>query len=184
MEQVQYDISYQAKRSRIKVLLRGILIIPHFVLWYILSIGAGLAGIVHWFAQVITGKRVAGIFTFANNVNAYTTRVMSYTGLMFDEYPGWFEDGGKTPTTYSLGYVEKCNRLTVLLRIFWMIPAIVIAYFLLFGAYVVLVVAWFAIVITGKFPRGMFDFSLKVHRYMSQYSAYSSLLTDQYPKFG
>ena len=99
MEQVQYDISYQAKRSRIKVLLRGILIIPHFVLWYILSIGAGLVGIVHWFAQVITGKRVAGIFAFANNVNAYTTRVMSYTGLMFDEYPGWFEDGGKTPTT-------------------------------------------------------------------------------------
>ena len=46
------------------------------------------------------------------------------------------------------------------------------------------IVAWFAIVITGKFPRGMFDFSLKVHRYMSQYSAYSSLLTDQYPKFG
>lgn len=184
MEQVHYDIDYQAERSRLKVLLRAILIIPHFVVWYILSIGSGFVTVVHWFAQVITGKRSPGMFKFANDVNAYSTRVMSYAGLMFDEYPGWFEDGGKTPTTYSLVYVEKCNRLTVLLRIFWMIPALVIGYFLLLAAYVVLIVAWFAIVITGKFPRGMFDFSLKVHRYMSRYSSYGSLLTDAYPKFG
>ncbi len=184
MERVQYDISYQVKRSRLKVLLRGILAIPHFVLWYILSLCSGLVTIAHWFAQVITGKRIPGMFKFVNDVNGYSTRVMSYTGLMFDEYPGWFQDGGKTPTTYSLAYVEKCNRLTVLLRIFWMIPALIIGYVLLLAAYVVVIVAWFAIVITGKFPRGMFDFSLKVHRYMSQYSAYGSLLTDVYPKFG
>lgn len=184
MEQVQYDISYQEKRSRIKVLLRGILMIPHFVVWYVLSFCSGLATIVHWFAQVITGKRIPGIFNFANNVNGYTTRMMSYAGLMFDEYPGWLQDDGKTPTTYSLAYVEPVNRLTVLLRIFWMIPALVIGYVLILAAYVVLIIAWFAIVITGKFPRGMFDFSLKVHRYMSQYSAYGSLLTDVYPKFG
>jgi hypothetical protein len=75
------------------------------------------------------------------------------------------------------------NRLTVGLRIIWAIPAIIIAAVLAIASFFVGIVSWFAILFTGKHPRGMFDFILKAQRYLLQTSAYTLLLTDTYPKY-
>ena len=64
------------------------------------------------------------------------------------------------------------------------IPAAIVAIFVMIMAVVVTVVAWFAILFTGKHPRGMFDAVLKVHRYIVQLNSYVLLMTDDYPKYG
>jgi hypothetical protein len=66
---------------------------------------------------------------------------------------------------------------------FW-ITAAIIGMFVGIASAVVILISWFAIVITGKQSRGMWDFVLKVVRFTLQVQSYALLMTDVYPKFG
>ena len=78
---------------------------------------------------------------------------------------------------------EPPNRLTNALRIIWIIPALVIVIFIQIAAMVIVLIAWFAILITGAFPRGMFDFAVRASRMSQRVTAYGLLTTDAYPMF-
>jgi hypothetical protein len=178
------DVPYSEHRNRVTVLVRMILAIPHLIVFYVLNIVSQLLTFVHWFIQVFTGKRHPGIAGFVSKVVAYQTRVVAYMGLLFDEYPGFFDDQGKTPARVDIPYEEgPVNRLTVALRIIWMIPAAIIAALIGIAVEVVTIISWFAILFTGTQPRGMFDFVLKGHRFALQVNTYGTLLTDTYPKY-
>ncbi len=183
MAQATLDIPYTEARNRGTVAIRIILAIPHTILVYAWAYAVQLVSVIHWFIQVFTGKRNEGLFNFSNKYLGYATRVYTYEGLMFDQYPGFIDDQGKTPVQYSLTDSGTVNRLTVGLRLIWAIPAMLLGAVLILAAVVVTVVSWFAIVITGSMPRGMFDFLLRVHKYAVQLNAYTLLLTDDYPKF-
>ena len=98
-------------------------------------------------------------------------------------WPPFFTEQGAVPSRYSLEYDESVNRLTTALRIIWAIPAIIIMLLIGIAAFFVWIVSWFAILFTGKHPKGMFDFLLKFQRYSLQTSAYTMLMTDTYPKY-
>ncbi|MCB1001813.1 MAG: DUF4389 domain-containing protein [Acidimicrobiales bacterium] len=179
------DIPYADTRNRVTVLVRLVLAIPHVIVLYVLGIVAQVITVVHWFIQVFTGARHPGISGFVARVLAYQARVGAYAGLLFDEYPGFFDDQGKTPAQVNVPTAEgPVNRLTVGLRFLWIIPAAVIAALVGIAVEVVTIVSWFAILFTGTHPRGMYDFMLKGHRYLLQVNTYGSLLSDTYPKFG
>jgi hypothetical protein len=76
------------------------------------------------------------------------------------------------------------NRVTVLFRYFCLIPLAIVAYFWEIVGGLSLLVTWFAVVITGKYPEGLYEFNGKVLRYFVRYNAYAFLLTDAYPPFG
>jgi len=185
MAQVQLDVPYnEGPRNRGTVAIRIILAIPHLVIVSVWSYAIEIIAVIHWFIQVFTGKRNRGIFDFSNRWLGYASRTYTYTGLLFDEYPGFIDDGGKTPVQYNFEYTEDVNRLTAGLRLIWAIPALVISAVLSIAVFFVTIVTWFTILITGKHPRGQFDFELKVNRYTMQTHAYAGLLTDDYPKYG
>jgi hypothetical protein len=184
MAQVQLDVPYnEGPRNRGTVAIRIILAIPHLILSGVWGYVVDVASLIHWFIQVFTGKRNEGLFNFSNRWLDYTARTYTYTGLLFDEYPGFIDDNGKTPVQYNLDYTEDVNRLTAGLRLIWGIPALVITMVLGIASFFVTIVTWFAILFTGKHPRGQFGFQLKVHRYTMQTNAYLGLLTDEYPKY-
>ena len=184
MAQVQLDVPYnEGPRNRGTVAIRIILAIPHLLIVGVWGYAIELVAVIHWFIQVFTGKRNRGLFDFSNRYLGYYSRVNTYVGLLFDEYPGFIDDAGKTPVQYNLEYNESVNRLTAGLRIIWAIPALIIAAVLTFAVFFVTIVTWFTILITGKHPRGQFDFQLKVNRYTMQANAYISLLTDDYPQY-
>jgi hypothetical protein len=184
MAQAQLDIPYnEGPRNRGTVAIRIILAIPHLLIAGAWAYAVELVAVIHWFIQVFTGKRNRGLFDFSNKYLAYSSCVNTYSGLLFDEYPGFIDDAGKTPLRYNLDYDEGVNRLTAGLRLIWAIPALLIATVLVFANLFVTILTWFTILITGKHPRGQFDFQLKVNRYTSQTTAYVSLLTDDYPQY-
>ncbi len=183
MAQATLDIPYTEARNRGTVAIRIILAIPHYILSGLLAYVAQFLALIHWFIQVFTGKRNSGIYSFTAKYTGYSARVYGYIGLMFDEYPGFFDDQGKTPVRYEVSDDGKVNRLTVGLRLIWLIPAAIVGVLVGIAGYVLTVICWFIIVITGKMPRGQFDFLLRVHKYTAQLSAYGLLLTDEYPKF-
>jgi hypothetical protein len=185
MAQVQFDIPYSDQpRNRGTVAIRVILAIPHEILMYVLQMVNSVVTLIHWFIQVFTGKRNAALTNFSTRYLNYATHVWTYAGLMYDPYPGFLDDNGQTPVQFSFVPDTEVNRLTVLLRIFWMIPAAIISYLLTIAGTLVTVISWFAILFTGTMPRGMFDFLLKAHRYVIQTVAYGTLLSDDYPKYG
>jgi hypothetical protein len=160
-----------------------ILLIPHAILAGVWGWLAGVLGLIQWFTVLFTGKRNQALWKMQNDYLGYAARVMAYGALLHDVFPPFGTDPGTTGVGYGLDYVEPANRLTNGLRFIWAIPALVVAWVLLIGAEIVTFIVWFAILFTGKHPRGMFDFVVKASRYYVRVHSYTLLMTDTYPKF-
>src|SRR4051812_27671818 len=75
------------------------------------------------------------------------------------------------------------NPLSVFFRLFYLIPHAIILGVLAIAGFVVIVIAWFAILFTGSFPAGMYRFTVGINRWSTRVLAYGLLLTDKYPPF-
>lgn len=87
------------------------------------------------------------------------------------------------PITFGAVYPEKMSRLTTFFRCILIIPQSIVLGFVGIAAGIVSFIAWWAILFTGKYPKGMFDFMVGYMRWMTRVSGYSMLLTDKYPPF-
>ena len=115
----------------------------------------------------------------------FSTRVWAYLLLMRDEYPSTDEEQA---VRLDLDYPDAerdLNRWLPLIKWLLAIPHFAILTALGAIAMVLIVVAWFAILFTGRYPRGIFNFALGVSRWWLRVEAYALLLiTDRYPPFG
>ncbi|MFN8199487.1 MAG: DUF4389 domain-containing protein [Nakamurella multipartita] len=123
-------------------------------------------------------------FDFALQFNRFTARVAAYGALLTDRYPSTVEEQS---IHLDLDYpdVEKqLNRWLPLVKWFLVIPHLIVLFFLFIGAAFSVIIAWFAILFTGRYPRGLFDYVVGVGRWALRVSAYATLLlTDRYPPF-
>ncbi|MDX6689167.1 MAG: hypothetical protein QOG15_624 [Solirubrobacteraceae bacterium] len=87
------------------------------------------------------------------------------------------------PLSYGQSPPEQRNRLTVFFRLLTIIPHAIVAMFYLIAAYVVVIIAWFAILVTGKYPRGMYDFVAGFLRFYTRFQGYCYLVVDEFPPF-
>jgi hypothetical protein len=88
------------------------------------------------------------------------------------------------PVTFQADYVERRNRLTAFFRLILAIPLAIWLYLYGIIATIAIVIAWFAIVITGHYPKGLYDFVAGFNRFLARVTAYAALLCDPYPAFG
>jgi hypothetical protein len=88
------------------------------------------------------------------------------------------------PVTFQADYVEKRSRLTTFFRGIMVIPLYFAAIFWGLAALVTVVIAWFALLFTARYPQGLYDFNVKALRFLHRMSAYYYLMTDEYPSFG
>jgi hypothetical protein len=88
------------------------------------------------------------------------------------------------PVTYEADYVRERNRLTVFFRYILAIPWEIVAIIYYIAAIVVVIIAWFALLFTGRYPEGMYRFVSGVIRYGARVGAWYSLQTDEWPSFG
>jgi hypothetical protein len=102
--------------------------------------------------------------------------------LLRDEYPPFSFDG-EYPARVELAYPTRFNRLLVLVKWLLAIPHYIALYVLQLILYVVMFIAFFAILITGKFPRGLFDYVVGYLRWSTRVTSYVLLMTDDYPPF-
>jgi hypothetical protein len=88
------------------------------------------------------------------------------------------------PVTFEADYVERRSRLTAFFRLILAIPLAIWLYFYELVAAIAVVIAWFAILITGRYPRGLYDFVAGFVRFLARFTAYAALLCEPYPSFG
>jgi hypothetical protein len=179
----KYDVVYTEERNRLTTAFRIILAIPHLIIVQVWAYLTEILAVIQWFIVLFTGRRNEGLWNLQHAWLGYYCRVYGYVDLLYDPYPAFGTDPGPVPVTTQFSFEEPANRLTNGLRFIWAIPAIVIAAVLGFASFFVLIASWFAILFTGKQPRGMFDFILRVFRYILQTYSYVLLMTDTYPNW-
>jgi hypothetical protein len=109
-------------------------------------------------------------------------RAVAYTALLRDEFPP-FGDGDYPASFLPDAPPPFRNRLTVGFRLFLAIPHVLAVWVLGIAWVLTTLVAWFSIVFTGEYPRGLYAFALGVFRWNTRVEAYLLLLTDEYPPF-
>jgi hypothetical protein len=123
-------------------------------------------------------------FDFARELNRFSARVGAYAALLTDQYPSTLDEQSVHLEIDYPDVERDLNRWLPLVKWFLAIPHYIVLWFLWIVTFVVLVIAWFAILFTGRFPRGLFDFVVGMIRWSLRVSAYAYLLvTDQYPPF-
>src|SRR5438445_9538448 len=88
------------------------------------------------------------------------------------------------PVTFEADYVERRSRLTALFRLILVIPLVIVLYVYGIIAGIAIVIAWFVIVITSHYPKGLYDFVAGFNRAIARMTAYALLLADPYPPLG
>jgi hypothetical protein len=114
----------------------------------------------------------------------FENRVFVFLGLLDDRYPSTDE---RQSVSLEFPYPDAkqgLNRWLPLVKWFLAIPHYIVLIFLGLAAIVCVIFAWFAILFTGRYPRGLFDFIVGVMRWANRVTAYAFVLvTDQYPPF-
>src|SRR5439155_12065659 len=197
---VQFDVAYPDRDlNRLTTAFRIIVAIPilivagalggHYSNWG--EHGAGFAGtgggalfLAPLLMIVFRQKYPRWWFDWNRELLRFSNRVGVYLALMDDRYPSTDDHQG---VTLELPYPDAKNDLNRWLPIVkWLlaIPHYILLVFLSIAAVVAIIVAWFAILFTGRYPRGLFDFVLGVGRGGNRVTAYAFLVVrDRYPPF-
>lgn len=123
-------------------------------------------------------------FDWNLELQRFSNRVGIYLALMDDRYPST-DDHQSVHLDYPYPDVERdLNRWLPLVKWLLAIPHYIVLVFLWLAALVAVIIAWFAILFTGTYPRGLFDFLEGVFRWSNRVTAYAvTLVTDEYPPF-
>ena len=123
-------------------------------------------------------------FDWNLGLTRFSTRVATYVALMDDRYPSTDDEQSVHLDIDYPDVPRDLNRLLPLVKWLLAIPHIVVLFFLGLGAIGAVTIAWFAILFTGRYPRGIFDYVEGVLRWGTRVSGYAFLLaTDRYPPF-
>ena len=198
------EVDYTVERNRVTTLFRLVLVIPIAIVYGVLTAGATTTAYTETGKTVTTtsGGIVAGLFLatllmilfrqryprwwfdFARELTRFATRIGAYFVLLTDEYPSTVDEQ-KVHLDIDYPTVERdLNRWLPLVKWLLAIPHYIVLFILSIGAFFVVIFAWFAVLFTGHYPRGLFDFVVGVGRWALRVNAYAFLLvTDQYPPF-
>ena len=123
-------------------------------------------------------------FDWNLELSRFSARVGVYLALMDDRYPST-DEGQSVHLDFPFPDVPRdLNRWLPLVKWLLAIPHYIVLLFLFIAAIVTIFIAWFAILFTGRYPRGLFDFVEGVGRWTNRVAAYAFLLvTDKYPPF-
>jgi hypothetical protein len=202
---VDIDIDAVFERNRLTTAFRPILALPHILfvggpiaataIWAgnphsripwvtggVLGAVAGTAALVAWFSLIFTGKYPRGLAALATFYLRWRLRAVAYAMLLTDTYPP-FGDGGY-PARLELDKPEEPrNRVSIAFRIILALPHILAVWALGICWLCTTMVAWFAVLFTGRCPESLWYFGTGALRWSIRLEAYVLLLTDAYPPF-
>jgi len=197
---VQFDVDFPSRPlNRLTTAFRAIVAIPIVVLLTMLTgetfnysdhstantlvIGGASVFVPLILMLVFRQKYPRWWFDWNLNLLRFSNRVTAYLTLLDDRYPSTDEEQS-VHLDFTYPEAQSMNRWLPLVKWLLAVPHYVVLLFLWTGAVVSVIVAWFAILITGSYPRSLFDYVVGVLRWTNRVNGYSfTLVTDQYPPF-
>jgi hypothetical protein len=175
------EIDYPEQLDRLTTLIRLIWIIPIAIIQSLLSGGLFLATLL---MIVFRQRYPRWWFDYARELTRLGARVSAYAGLLTDTYPSTVEEQSVHLEIDYPDVERDLDRSLPLVKWLLAFPHYVVLAVLWPLAILAVIVAWFAILFTGRYPRALFDLVVGVGRWTLRVNAYAFLLvTDQYPPF-
>lgn len=174
--------------ERWRPLVNWALVIPHSIWLWLLSLGSLVLAFLGWFSVLFTGTMPPTWSDYMVGVLRYQWRVTCYLYGWANLYPSFTPaaghlDPGDYPAVLYCARPPERNRLTVFFRPILAIPHFVALELVGIAAAVVLILGWFAVLFTGRWPEGMRSFAIGYSRWQMRLSAYVLLVCDEYPPF-
>jgi len=180
---VQFSIDYgDGSRNRLTTLFRLITMIPILVVLMVVSYST--VAFAAFLMILFRKKYPKWMFDYQLEVLRFNARVSAYLSLATDEYPSTDEEQSVHLDVAYPDADSELNRFMPLIKWLLAVPHYIVLFILEIIALIVTIIAWFAIIITGKYPSGMFNYVVGVARWSNRVTAYAFLLTtDRYPPF-
>ncbi len=196
---VQFDVDYPARPlNRLTTAFRIFVAIPILIVIGTLgtetvdannkamtdmTVGGGLVFIPLVLMIVFRQKYPRWWFDWNLNLMRFSNRVSAYLALLDDRYPSTDEEQA-VHLEFAYPDAQKLNRWLPIVKWLLAFPHYFVLIFLGIGALAAVILAWFAILFTGTYPRGLFGFVVGVFRWGNRVSGYAFVLvTDEYPPF-
>jgi hypothetical protein len=198
---VRLTVDDDLRRSRLTILFRLFLAIPHVLWWWGWSIAAFFAAVATWIVTLVRGRPPAGLFTFLASYVRYSVQLGAYVYLAANPWP-MFTGRPGYPVEVDFGEPAPQRRWSVALRLFLLLPALLLtipfggagpgawadssedSQTAIWGGGTLLVVAffgWFVCLVRGRMPQGFRDLQAYALHFLAQTAAYGLVLTDRYP---
>jgi hypothetical protein len=174
-------VTDELRRSRLTVLFRLLLFLPHLVWLLLWSVLASLAAVAGWFAALAVGGLPGPLARFLSAYVRYAAHVSAFVNLVGNPFPGFVGKPGSYPIDVELVLADRQSRWTTGFRLLLAFPA-----FMLAGGAgsllgVVAVLGWFSSLARGRMPQGLRNAGGYSVGYSAQTLAYALLVTDRYP---
>jgi len=176
---VRLELEDDGRRSRLTVLFRLLLAIPHLVWVSLWANAVVVAVLIGWFCALVTGRLPRPFHRFVAAYVRYSAQVYAYLTLVANPFPGFV--GDRYPLMIAIDPPTRQHRLVTLFRLVLALPAFLIAGMLGYLLFLIAFLGWFAALSTGRLPLGPRHAGAAALRYSAQVYAYVFLLTSQYP---
>jgi len=197
---VQFDVDYPNRDlNRLTTAFRIFMVIPIVILlgtlgghdywnWgkgaHVAEVGGGVLFLPVLLLIVFRQKYPRWWYDWNLELLRFTNRVFVYLALMDDTYPSTDERQSVSLEMPYPNVQQDLNRWLPIVKWLLAIPHLIVLFFLFLAAIVCAICAWFAVLFTGRYPRGLFDFITGVFRWSNRVSGYAFMLvTDEYPPF-
>ncbi|HKB19928.1 MAG TPA: DUF4389 domain-containing protein [Gaiellaceae bacterium] len=169
------------RRSRLTVLVRVLLALPHLIWVSLYATVALVVALVNWIVTLIKGESPMRLHRWLVRFLRYTVYVYSYFYVLANPYPPFHGEDRSYTIDLVVEGPGRQRRLVTALRIVLVIPAFVLSWVLGQVLQVLAVLNWLIAIVLGRVPRGMEQLGLYCLRYQTQVYAYLVVVTDRYP---
>ncbi len=178
---VHVAASFPERSSRLRVFFRLLLAVPAYLVTALFVWIAQMLAFVGWLVSVFSGEYDQTLWRFSVGCLRRMANLSCYLSLLRDEYPPFGD--GRYPLRFEVAYQRRRSRLSAFFRWLLVSPQLLVLCFLSLPWTAAVAIAWFSILITGRYPRGLWLLVEGFNRWNLRVQAYSLLLTDEFPPY-
>ncbi len=181
---VRFEVAYPEETGRWLILIRWLLGIPQLIVAELMESLAQLLAFFAFWVILFTGNYPESLFRLVVGAQRWIFNVYRYVLFHDGPYPPFSFDAGVYPhLDYDVQRQEQYNRWLPLVKWLLAIPHYIVLAVLTFVAVLVWLFSVVAVLVTGRFPPGAFDYLVGVGRWSARVNAYLLLQVDRYPPF-
>ena len=190
---MKLNIKNQESYSRLELLLRTFfgwlyIVLPHAFVLFFLGIWSAILTFIAFWIVLFTGRYPESMYEYQVGLTRWGLRLNARVMNLADGYPAFGLNVQDENLDFDAPYPEKLSRGLLLLRIFfgWLyigLPHGFLLFFRSIATFVIVFIAWWVVLFTGKYPQSFHEFVTGFLRWQTRVNLYSSFMTDEYPPF-
>jgi Domain of unknown function (DUF4389) len=185
---VRIELDAPAEVANWRPLVHWLLVIPYALVAWALSMALGVCAFIAFFTILFTKRIPDGLFRFMAMCIRFSWRSTTYQLFLREPYPIWdftsvSLDPGGDPARLDIEEPGELNRWLPLVKWLLIIPHLIALFFVFIGVFFALIVGFFAVLFTGRWPEGVRQFVIGSCRWGERVFVYAYLMRDEYPPF-